>query len=203
MSHDEFRDYWLNEHVPLAKELPGLRRYRTAVPVTPDRSRYDGIAELYFDTVGAFESVLGPESDTPAIEDVANFEKRADRCLVTETVRYNDPRSDGPKLKLVAVVSRCEGVSHEAFVDECFRGGILERPSSLRKLTTAEPVDGHETYDGVVECYFDGLGELDAATFSDETEQNGSAVDLPLDTSLVGDVESHVVEEQVHLDVTE
>ncbi|USZ73703.1 EthD domain-containing protein [Natronosalvus halobius] len=199
LTRSEFYDYWLNEHVPLAKDLAGLRRYRTALPVEPFMSRYDGVAELYFDTIEAFESALGPESNTPAINDVDNFENRTDRCLVTETVRY-DERTEGSPVKLVAVLSRRDNVRHNAFVDGCFNDETFEQVPGLRKFTTAVPVAADVSYDGVIECYFDGVDELHAAMIPDDADSTLEAIDLPFDTSLVGSVDSHVVRETVQLD---
>ena len=66
LSHDEFIDRWVNEHAPLARAVPGLRRYVlsfvNAQPVRPDVPRHgievDGIAELWYDDAEAMKRAL-------------------------------------------------------------------------------------------------------------------------------------------------
>ena len=73
MTHEEFVEYWMDEHVPLAEEMPYVRKYVTSVPRDPEKAGYDGIAELYFDDTddisAAFESDAGQKTQ----EDAAKF----------------------------------------------------------------------------------------------------------------------------------
>ncbi|POG56147.1 EthD domain-containing protein [Haloferax marisrubri] len=89
MSHDEFLDHWANTHVPLAREIPGVVRYARVVPTDPEASEFDGVAELYFESLDALRAGLGHESsrdydpDHPKAnaprEDVDNFLSIGDR----------------------------------------------------------------------------------------------------------------------------
>jgi uncharacterized protein (TIGR02118 family) len=83
MSHEEFLDHWANEHVPLAREIPGVVRYVRVVPTDPAHAEFDGIAELYFEDLDALRAGLGhgssrdydpnhPKAKAPR-EDVDNF----------------------------------------------------------------------------------------------------------------------------------
>jgi uncharacterized protein (TIGR02118 family) len=55
MTHEEFGAWWLNEHAPLARQLPGVRRIVfNLVDQTPD-APCSGITELWFDSREAFE----------------------------------------------------------------------------------------------------------------------------------------------------
>lgn len=82
-SHEEFLDHWATEHVPLAREIPGVVRYVRVVPTDPEHAEFDGIAELYFESLDALRAGLGHESsrdydpDDPKAkaprEDVNNF----------------------------------------------------------------------------------------------------------------------------------
>ena len=64
MRFDEFRSYWLDHHVELALQTPGLLRYRACPaiaglndPVAP----FDGLAEMWFESTEAFgESFADP-----------------------------------------------------------------------------------------------------------------------------------------------
>lgn len=70
---EELREYYREEHVPLVKELPDLQGYDVAFPRNPERSPFDGLAQLYFEDAAA----LGAAMDTEAAErmqaDGANF----------------------------------------------------------------------------------------------------------------------------------
>jgi len=199
MTHDQFLDYWLNQHVPLAKELPGLRCYRTAVPVAPEHSQYDGIAELYFDTVDDFEAVLGADSETEAMRDVPNFERDSSRHLVTETVHVDELRDSSRHPKLVAVLTRERTLSHEAFGTRLRdRDPPVGPADGLQKYTTAVPVSPEEaTYDGIVELYFDDQSSMTAALSPDDSP---AGVRYPTGDSLTDRASTHVVEEIVQLD---
>ena len=83
MTHEEFRDYWENNHSPLAKDIEGVVRYQTVYPTQPEHAEFDGIAELYFETLDDLHEALGSEGSrdydptrevaAKAREDVNNF----------------------------------------------------------------------------------------------------------------------------------
>ncbi len=72
-SVEAFRDYWLEEHAPMAADLPGLRRYTVSFPDDPDRSQYDGLSELWFDDREALDAALASEAGEAIAQDLANF----------------------------------------------------------------------------------------------------------------------------------
>ncbi|WP_232686351.1 EthD family reductase [Halobacterium zhouii] len=107
MTHEEFLDHWANEHVPIAREIPGVVRYARVVPTEPEAAEFDGVAELYFEDLGALEASLGVsgnrdyDPDDPkaaaAREDVDNFlavEERP-RFIGRETVQKDERGNDG------------------------------------------------------------------------------------------------------------
>ena len=60
-THEEFMKHWKEEHGPLAiKMIPGLKKYVQNHLVNLPGMRYevDGIAELWFDDVDAFNNYL-------------------------------------------------------------------------------------------------------------------------------------------------
>ena len=83
MSHEEFVDYWQTNHTPIARDIEGVVRYATVIPTDPDNSPFDGVAELYFETLEALHDALGSpgsrdydptkEVAATAREDVDNF----------------------------------------------------------------------------------------------------------------------------------
>lgn len=60
MTRDEFRDWMLVGHAPLARQLPGLRRLVFNI-VTNDDAPYDGVSELWFDSREAFDAAYATE----------------------------------------------------------------------------------------------------------------------------------------------
>ena len=48
MSREDFRRWWIDEHAPLARTRPGVRRIR--FNILDDDAPFDGIAELWFDS---------------------------------------------------------------------------------------------------------------------------------------------------------
>ena len=55
MTREEFRDWMLVRHSPLAKSLPGVRRLTFNIVENED-VEYDGVSELWFDTREAFDA---------------------------------------------------------------------------------------------------------------------------------------------------
>jgi uncharacterized protein (TIGR02118 family) len=80
MSGEEFRRYLRDVHGPLAKNLPGLRRYvQNFVDADPKRNppAWDAVIELYFDDWVSMEAAwASPEgaasdADLPAFADLS------------------------------------------------------------------------------------------------------------------------------------
>lgn len=100
LTHEAFVEYWYEEHVPLAEDLPHAKKYATSVPTDPERSEYDGVVELYFEDMGdlqaAFESDVGQEVQA----DLEHFAKpdEGPTLYVEETVQFDatdETESDG------------------------------------------------------------------------------------------------------------
>ena len=72
MSYAEFRNWALNEHPKLAREIPGMRGYRMNVPVkdNPD-SPHDAISEMWWDSEEARLAGFGTEQGKAAGADAA------------------------------------------------------------------------------------------------------------------------------------
>ena len=49
MTLEDFSEWMLKEHVPLAVKLEGLKRYQVNIARDPD-GEYDGVSELWFDS---------------------------------------------------------------------------------------------------------------------------------------------------------
>jgi uncharacterized protein (TIGR02118 family) len=100
MSDAEFQNYLKNIHGPIARKLPGLRRYLQNFPQEdPQRNHplWDAIVELYFDNRETMEAAwASPEgaasdADLPLLVDVART-----TWSVVEEVTVLDSRPRNP-----------------------------------------------------------------------------------------------------------
>ncbi|QLG61818.1 EthD family reductase [Halorarum salinum] len=91
-SHEEFAEYWLEEHGPVASELPGLKRYVTSLPTDPERADYDGVLELYFEDVDAYGAAFDSDAGERTLADAEEFLEvgAGPRMIVEETVQVDE-----------------------------------------------------------------------------------------------------------------
>jgi len=76
MTKDEFRDWMLVQHSPLARQLPGLRKLVFNI-VENDDVEYDGVSELWFDSREAFDGAYATEvGKGVATDSLANVRAR-------------------------------------------------------------------------------------------------------------------------------
>lgn len=85
---EEFKKHWLEVHVPLMKQVPGLLHYRVNVI---DRRidgnfPYDGFSECWFESEEAMDAALASPEFQKVRDDVPNFQKHIDRIMIDETV---------------------------------------------------------------------------------------------------------------------
>jgi uncharacterized protein (TIGR02118 family) len=73
MALGDFRKYWLEVHGPMALKLPGIRRYvqshlidEAYLYATP---RFDGVAQLWFDSPEAFAAAFASPAGRDLLED--------------------------------------------------------------------------------------------------------------------------------------
>ena len=86
-ARERFHRWWLDEHVPLVKILPGLRRYHvclvTGSTSHPGHEPWDGLAELYFDDRAALDAAWSSPVGRVAL--AHSRESHSDRlALITE-----------------------------------------------------------------------------------------------------------------------
>lgn len=92
LEYEEFAEYWLDEHSPIASELPGLKRYVTSLPTDPERAEYDGVLELYFEDMAAHGDAFDSEVGERTLADADEFLDvgAGPRMIVEETVQVDD-----------------------------------------------------------------------------------------------------------------
>ncbi len=72
LTHEEFLERW-NDHPEHVVDLPNLRRYERLIPVAPDDCEFDGISEIYFDSVEDCVEAMESDQGLAALEDATNF----------------------------------------------------------------------------------------------------------------------------------
>ncbi|WP_121822962.1 EthD domain-containing protein [Halostella salina] len=176
MSHEEFVEYWQENHTPIAREIEGVERYQTVLPTDPENAEFDGLAELYFDSLDDLHAALGSpgsrdydptkEVAAEAREDVNNFldvEERP-RFIGEEIVQKDEVDGDTDGLyKHSAFLVRQEGMSHEEFVEYWQENHtpIAREIEGVVRYATVLPTDPeHAEFDGVAELYFEDLDAL-------------------------------------------
>jgi uncharacterized protein (TIGR02118 family) len=71
-----FDKYYVETHVPIAKKIPGLRKYEIsqgAVATPAGASNYHLVAILHFDDVPAIQAAFGSPVGKAALDDLQNF----------------------------------------------------------------------------------------------------------------------------------
>ena len=77
MSAEEFRDYWLEKHAPIARDgYEHLRSYKVHLVMGGPRGQdvlYDGVAELAWDSREDFAADMKTDASRAGTEDLARF----------------------------------------------------------------------------------------------------------------------------------
>ena len=83
-----FEQYYFGTHVPIAKQLPGLRKYTTnkgAIGAPNGVAAYYLIAVLEFDSMDAIQSAFASSQGQAAVADVPKFATGGVALLMYET----------------------------------------------------------------------------------------------------------------------
>jgi uncharacterized protein (TIGR02118 family) len=92
MTHEQFVSHWLEVHGPLARAVPGIRRYvqshllgdRKRADIAPLDVEIDGIAELWYDSREAMERAFATPEGKALHADGATFIGRIRSYIVEE-----------------------------------------------------------------------------------------------------------------------
>jgi uncharacterized protein (TIGR02118 family) len=176
LSHEEFVEYWQEQHTPIAREIEGVVRYQQVLPIDPVHAEFDGLAELYFEELDALLDALGSpgsrdydptnEIAARARADVDNFldVERRPRIIGEEIVQKDEVGGDTDGLyKHSAFLVRKPSMSHEEFVEywQEQHTPIAREIEGVVKYNTVLPTEpDHAEFDGVAELYFEELDAL-------------------------------------------
>jgi uncharacterized protein (TIGR02118 family) len=170
LSQAEYATRLLEGHVPIAlRHHPTMRKY--VVNIVEGRrggaEDLDSIGELSFDSLGDFRERLYDSDDGRRVveRDVAGFLGGAHAYATREHVQ-KAPRETGPLgarspgVKIVGLVRRPDGMTHEAFVEHWLERHVplaLRHHPGLHKYVTnvveARLGDGPD-WDGIAELHF-------------------------------------------------
>ena len=83
---EDFRRWWLEEHAPLARQLPGLRKL--VFNLVDGAATYDGVSELWFDSQAACDAAYASEiGQKVAADSLAHVGSRV-RLVVAEHPQF-------------------------------------------------------------------------------------------------------------------
>jgi uncharacterized protein (TIGR02118 family) len=89
MTEDRFRTWWLTDHAPLARQLPGVRKI--VFNVCHDTADIDGISELWFDSEADFVAAYETDLRKRVAADSMTHVRSRTRMFVTEETVMSDP----------------------------------------------------------------------------------------------------------------
>ncbi|MFM7687203.1 MAG: EthD family reductase [Actinomycetota bacterium] len=84
MTPEQFRQWWLHEHAPLAAQLPGVRRI--VFNAAADNDDVDGVSELWFDSEQDFLDAYATDLGKSVAADSMAHVRGRTRLFVTEHV---------------------------------------------------------------------------------------------------------------------
>jgi len=72
---EQFAKYWLETHAPLAKKMPGLRRYLVNIVKRPPNREpeYHGVVELWFDNIDSMKKAFASSEGMATQKDTEAF----------------------------------------------------------------------------------------------------------------------------------
>jgi uncharacterized protein (TIGR02118 family) len=81
---ESFRRWWLEHHSAIVRRLPGLRQYVISFAISGSDSRWDGMAELWFDNEDAADQAYSSPLGKEVVNDSSNNTSSIERMRVTE-----------------------------------------------------------------------------------------------------------------------
>ena len=90
LTFKEFENWWLGQHQEMAAQMPKLKRACFNLVQGDEDLLYDGVSELWFDSISDFEFAYQSEiGKKVAADSLAHISKR-DRLIVEEHTVFGD-----------------------------------------------------------------------------------------------------------------
>ncbi len=173
MPKAEYDDYYVNVHTKKASVLPGLRKYVGAIcfrNVNGGEPPFDSIAELWWDTVEAQQSIYTGSIWDQVRTDHTNFLSGRTMWL-SEEHEFLDriPKGSQP-IRYVALLNRKDGMPRGEFKRYWLERHVplaLGTPGLLRYRACPSIVSVNAPdaapFDGMVEMWFESVDAFDAS----------------------------------------
>lgn len=97
LTHEECIEYLETEHVPLVKQLPGLQKLTTSIPLAPEEAGYDELAQLWFESPADLKEAMQTTAWERILTDAENFVDVEETVMVTvgeQTLQYHSVPGD-------------------------------------------------------------------------------------------------------------
>ena len=90
MTPEDFANWWLEVHAPMARTLPGLKQAVFNLNRNAEGEDYDGVSELWFESEADFTAAYASDiGQRVAADSIANVAKR-ERLLVESHMIFGD-----------------------------------------------------------------------------------------------------------------
>jgi uncharacterized protein (TIGR02118 family) len=84
LSFEEYKNWWLGQHREMAARMPKLRRACFNLVQGDEDGLYDGVSELWFDSIADFESAYQSDIGKKVAADSLDHVSKRDRLIVEE-----------------------------------------------------------------------------------------------------------------------
>ncbi len=181
ITHDQYVDMLLRDHVPLAlRHHPSMLRYTVnIVELSPSEAEADSIGELYFDKLSDFHERLydSPAGEKIIAADVQRFMGHADAYVTMEHIQKDEQRppvmgQESPSVKMVFPMRRRADITHDQFVDHWLGThaplACKHHPGLSKYVTNvvdARLSPNSPEWDGIAELHFPSLEALATGMF--------------------------------------
>ena len=195
ITHERYAELVLGGHVPLAlRHHPTMRKY--VVNVVEGRragaEELDSIGELSFDSLDDFrERLYDSDAGRAIVEaDVAGFMGGAHAYVTREHVQKGPVTTAplgarSPGVKIVGLVRRPDGMSHDAFVDHWLHRHVplaLVHHPGLHKYVTnvvEQRLGDGPDWDGIAELHFPSVEAMRTRFFDSPDGERIIREDMP------------------------
>ncbi len=176
MTVEAFQEYWRTAHAGIVRRLPGLRRYvqshTLASGYRKGEPAWDGIAEIWFDSVEALRGLRGtPEQAAVDADEPRFIDKASMTTLLTEQHVIKEGPVPAGAAKWVEFLNRRPDLPAEAFQRHWreVHGPIAARIPQIRRYVQSHVRLGAYAsgrtprYDGVAITWFDDTAAMRAS----------------------------------------
>jgi uncharacterized protein (TIGR02118 family) len=178
LSHDGFVRHWVDIHVPMSNQVPGLSGYAIShidgtmthphAPLIQMPQEIDGIAETWADSAEAQAKMAASAEAQTWFADGAKFIGGVKSFRTEETTFIKPVRGLSPVVKAISFIVRKSSYSHDAFLRHWMdihgtmaigvpglRGFVLSRIISEPTRPDVPTMQINPPIDGIAEAWFD------------------------------------------------